>query len=267
MPLGRVTRRTFSLATYRFHATLLSLCLHMPLPKTIVDLARQLAHTTGSIVGARLRTTAFFALAACTVPLEAQSAPVLVSADWLAEHLTDPHLVVIHAARQRSDYDAGHVPGAKWLAWESYTVTDANGLTVQLPPATQVALALEEIGINDDTRIVIAGGPIQVSARLYFTLDYFGLGARTSLLDGGIAAWRSAKRPTEVAATSASVARGNVTLQPRPALLADAAWVLANGTTPGVSLLDARLPQFYSGASAGGQPRAGHIPGDRKSVV
>lgn len=201
-------------------------------------------------------------LAAGTSSASAQSAPVLVSAEWLAQHLNDPNLVVIHAAQQRSDYDAGHVPGARWLAWQSYTVSTPGGLSIQLPSAAQADSALASIGINDHTRIVIAGGPIPVSARLYYTLDYFGLGAQTSLLDGGIAGWRAAGHPTETAPAPAA-ARGSVTLHPRPALLADAAWVQANGSAAGVSLLDARLPQFYSGASAGSQPRAGHIPGAR----
>lgn len=208
------------------------------------------------------------ALAGAAAAAPAQSAPVLVSPDWLAQHLHDPNLVVIHASQQRSDYDAGHVPGARWLAWQAYTVSTPGGLSVQLPTAAQVDSALESLGISDNSRIVIAGGPIQVSGRLYYTLDYFGLGSRTSLLDGGIAAWRAAKRPTETtestaesAGESSGAARGSVTLHPTPARLVDANWVLANGQKPGVSLLDARLPQFYSGASAGSQPRAGHIPG------
>ncbi|HVZ48169.1 MAG TPA: rhodanese-like domain-containing protein, partial [Gemmatimonadaceae bacterium] len=177
-------------------------------------------------------------------PLAAQAAPVLVSADWLAQHLHDPDLVVIHAAQQDSDYAAGHVPGARWLAWTAYTVSTPGGLSVQLPTAEQAAEALASIGVRDNSRIVIAGGPIQVSARLYYTLDYFGLGDRTSLLDGGIGAWRAAKRPTETAAPAAP-ARGHVTLRPLATRLATEDWVRDHGTNAGVSLLDARLPQFF----------------------
>ncbi|MDA1081459.1 MAG: rhodanese-like domain-containing protein [Gemmatimonadetes bacterium] len=213
----------------------------------------------------RLSASLAFAAAVATSLLVtpaavAQGATVIVSPDWLAANLDDPKLVVIHAAAQKRDYDAGHVRGARWLPWTAYTVSMPGGLSVQLPTMAQMDSALEAIGVRDDSRIVIVGGPIQTSGRLYFTLDYFGLGARTSLLDGGIGAWRDAGRATETT-ESAAPASGNVTLTPNPSKLADAAWVHANGSVPGVSLLDARLPQFYTGESAGSQPRAGRIPG------
>jgi thiosulfate/3-mercaptopyruvate sulfurtransferase len=198
--------------------------------------------------------------ATLTTPAHAQAAPVLVSADWVAQHLKDPKVMVIHASQQKSDYDTGHIPGSRWLPWTSYSASTPGGLSTQLPDPAPFDSALQAVGINDDSHIVISGGPVQVSGRLFYTLEYMGLAGRVSLLDGGIDAWREAVRPIErVEAVAAQ--RGNVTLHPVAARVADAAWMNANGATPGVSILDARLPEFYSGESAGGQPRAGHIPG------
>src|ERR1041385_8282103 len=84
------------------------------------------------------------------------AAPILVSTDWLAAHLRDAGLIVIHASQQKSDYDAGHVPGARFLPWQSYTVT-RDGLSTELPDITQLDSALEGIGVSDRARIVIVG--------------------------------------------------------------------------------------------------------------
>jgi thiosulfate/3-mercaptopyruvate sulfurtransferase len=210
-------------------------------------------------IALRLRSAALV-LAFPFVAASQGTAPVLVSADWLARNLKDPKLVVIHAAQQRSDYDAGHVPGARWLAWQAYTSAPPGGLSTELPPLAQLDSALETAGVSDDSRIVIVGYPIQTTGRLFFTLEYAGLSGRVSLLDGGIDAWREGGRPVERTEAKAT-ARGQLTLKAEPSRLADAAWVNANGQSAGVSLLDARLPEFYLGESSGGQPRAGHIPG------
>lgn len=200
-------------------------------------------------------------LVAAPVEAAAQpSNPVLVSAEWLSQHLNDPGLVVIHAARQKADFDSAHVPGSRWLEWTDYTVSAPGGLSTQLPTLEQAKAALEAIGVGDDSRIIVSGGPITVSGRLFYTLEYFGLAGRVSLLDGGMAAWRARGHAIERGVPTA-VARGSVTLRPTPARFADATWINANAGSPSVSILDARLPQFYSGESAGGQPRAGHIPG------
>ncbi|MGH7711054.1 MAG: sulfurtransferase [Gemmatimonadaceae bacterium] len=188
----------------------------------------------------------------------AQRTPLLVSSAWLEQRLRDPNLVVIHTAGQKGDYDAGHIPGARWLAWQAYTVAQ-NGLSSEMPTAAVLDSVLEEIGIGDASRIVISGGPITNTARLFFTLDYLGLGDRVSLLDGGIDAWRESGRPVEQSAPN--VERGSLTLGLVAAKLADAAWLSANLQNPSISVLDARVPEFYAGLSVNNTPRAGRVPG------
>ena len=204
-------------------------------------------------------TLSVFAIAVAATA-QAQDAPVLVTADWLVKHQMDPKVVVIHASQQKSDYDTGHIPGSRWLPWLSYSISTQGGLSTQLPDAAPFDSALQAVGVNQDSHIVISGGPIQVSGRLFYTLEYMGLKGRVSFLDGGIDAWREAGRPIERTESRAS-ASGNVMLKPDPARVATAEWISANSTSAGVSVLDARLPEFYSGESSGGQPRAGHIPG------
>ena len=38
--------------------------------------------------------------------------PVLVSTDWVAEHLSDPSVVVAEVDENPDLYDEGHIPGA-----------------------------------------------------------------------------------------------------------------------------------------------------------
>ncbi|MGQ0640750.1 MAG: sulfurtransferase [Gemmatimonadaceae bacterium] len=205
----------------------------------------------------RLRLT-LLALVAGPQIAAAQNTPLLVSTSWLEQRLRDPKLVVIHTAAQKGDYDAGHIPGARWLPWQAYT-TALNGLSTEMPAVAVLDSALESIGIGDDSRIVISGGPITHTARLFFTLDYLGLGDRISLLDGGIDAWRESGRPVEQ--SMPNVTRGSLTVRPVAAKLADATWLSANLQNPSVSVLDARVPEFYSGLSSNNNPRAGRVPG------
>ena len=96
------------------------------------------------------------------------------------------------------------------------------------------------------------------TARVYFTLDYLGLGDRTSILDGGLPAWVAEKRPvtTDVRAPKP----GKFTPRPNPKLVVDSVWVSANLNQPNVAILDARNSEFYTGEKAGNMPRAGRIP-------
>lgn len=187
-------------------------------------------------------------------------APTLVSTDWLERRLGEPDLVVLHAANQRADYDAGHVPGARFLGWPAFT-GPRDSLSTELPSEAKLDSLLEAAGVTDRSRIVIAGTPVTVAARLLVTLDWFGLGERASLLDGGMDAWREEGRP--LSRDTAAVARGSVTPRPRPDRVLDTASLaaLAGGEAGEVAVVDARTPEFFQGLASNNNPRPGRLPG------
>jgi thiosulfate/3-mercaptopyruvate sulfurtransferase len=119
----------------------------------------------------------------------------------------------------------------------------------------------ESLGVSNDSRIVLYWGKDWVSptTRVFLTLDYLGLGDRTSILDGGFAAWTASGGPvtTEVA----SVARGTLTVTPRPDIIVDAKSVRAAIGDSRAAIIDARARRFYTGQAAGMHAREGHIPG------
>jgi thiosulfate/3-mercaptopyruvate sulfurtransferase len=187
---------------------------------------------------------------------------MLVTTDWLASHLKDESLVILHVG-SRKDYDAGHIPGARLVTLADVSITDARGLSLEMPPVNVLEEALGRLGVTDASRVVVYPGTssVQAATRVWFTLDYVGLGQRASLLDGGLAAWRAEGRPLGTAAPP--VEPGAFAAHPAAELIVTAEWVRAHLDDPKVQLLDARAPEFYSGANAGSMPRAGHIPGAR----
>jgi thiosulfate/3-mercaptopyruvate sulfurtransferase len=117
---------------------------------------------------------------------------MVVSAQWLADHLKDPKVVVLHVADKVSDYRRGHIPGARYLSTEDFMTGD----DAELPSVAKLKEVFEKLGVSDDTRVVIyttAWPPM--AGRAYYTLDYLGHGDKTSLLDGGIEHWLVEKRP------------------------------------------------------------------------
>ena len=187
---------------------------------------------------------------------------MLVSTDWLAANLHDPSLVILHVGSPK-DYDAGHVPGARLVTLADISITDDQGLRLQLPPVPALEAAFARLGVGGRSHVIVYAGneSVQSATRVWFTLDYLGLGGRSSLLDGGLALWRSEGKPlgTDVPPP----ASGTFTPQPFPDRVVTADWVHAHLEDKSIQILDARTPEFYTGASAGNMPRAGHIPGAR----
>lgn len=196
-----------------------------------------------------------------------------VEPEWLAAHLNDPHLVVIHvgfdltdpAQSTRTTYFDGHILGARSMAWGEIAVT-RNGVPNEMPPAENLVQMVRSLGLDIDDRIVLydTGFGLE-AARAYLTLDYLGLAEKVALLDGQWALWKALQLPDsrmpEEVEPSAFVPR----LRPEILIplqgMKDFSW-LAQQEVKTVALLDARPSEEYSGYRPGkGIVRGGHIAG------
>ncbi len=190
---------------------------------------------------------------------------MLVSTDWLAKHLNDRKVFVIHVAADGKPFDDGHIPGARFLSTKEI-LTTRDGIANELPPVADLQKVFEQLGVGDEGRIVIYGeNSGLLAARVYFTLDYLGHADRAALLDGGIEKWKAENR--EVTKQSVKPEPAAFTPRARPkvkveiAAVRDLSRIASNAASPNAALIDARPAKQYEGEEAGGLPRAGHIPG------
>lgn len=200
-----------------------------------------------------------FALAAFTLSVSAFAQDALIPVDSLATQLKQPNLVILHVGSAK-DYAEGHIPGARLVTLGDISITGERNLRLEMPPMETLQAALMKLGISNASNVVIyaSNDTVQSATRVWFTFDYVSLPAQ--LLDGGLAAWKA--KGLEVATEASTFAESvSLKLTPRPEIIVDAEWLNAHREDPGVVLLDARLPEFYSGESAGQMPRGGHIPG------
>ena len=205
------------------------------------------------------------AIGAAPAPRRDQPAPMLVTPAWLAEHLHDKNLVLLHVGTEE-EYAQRHIPGARYLDHMAVYYATPEGLTLEMPPAESLRVQLEKMGISDDSRVVLYYGSdwVSITTRVYFTLYYAGLSESTSVLDGGMGAWVRAGQQTTTAVPDAQPGRLSA-LHIRP-LVVDGEWVRAHAQTAGYDLVDARAAAFYDGVMEGGPRdarRHGHIPGAR----
>ena len=215
-----------------------------------------------------LATLAIAAGAASADPPLRRSAPdqaVLVTIEWLAEHLKDPDIVVfqIGDGASKRTYDAGHIPGAQFLNPFSELAAPNQGgagLALELPALAALDSVLEAKGVSNSSRIVLysADEYFSPTSRAFFTLEWAGMSGRVVMLDGGLEAWRAAGKP--VSAEVPTPMRGSFTPNVKPEMVVDAAWVKGHLKDPTVQIIDARTPNFYNGGETR-QARVGRIPG------
>lgn len=199
---------------------------------------------------------------ALTTQAQIKSAPprIVVTPDWVAAHLHDPTLVLIEIG-EKSDYDRGHIPGARFLEFEKVSTPEGSGLDLELPPVDDLVRVFEDLGVTDQSTVVVYFGKewVTAAARVYLTLDYLGLRGRSHYLDGGLPAWRSTghKVSTEIP----QFTKGKLTPHPRSDVVTTVNYVSKELHQPGVALVDVREPDCYSGEHNCHFRRPGHIPG------
>lgn len=207
-----------------------------------------------------------FSLMACAAPAPAVHADMLVSTGWLAQHLTDANLVILHVSRDRREFDEGHIPGARFLALTDIAVT-RDGILNELAPAATLKTVFEKAGVSDNSRVVLYGdASVLPATRAYFTLDYLGHDS-TALLDGGLPKWKQESHP--LVRDHPDVKPGRFTPRPRPEIVVginavkDLSYSAVNAPGSSAILVDARTAnEFNGGTTASAEiPRPGHIPG------
>ncbi len=190
-------------------------------------------------------------------------ADLLVTPDWLAAELDNPKLVLLHVG-EKTEYDAGHITGARFLQMRDLSTPmtrDTTVLALEMPPADEIRRRLERFGISDDSRIVIYWGNdwVSPSTRALLTLQYIGLGAQASILDGGLPAWKKAGHGVTVEVPAART--GTLSARSTVPVIVDGDFVKSHVRAPGYAIIDARNTVFYDGPPSEHAPKPGHIPG------
>ncbi len=188
---------------------------------------------------------------------------VLVTIDWLADHLGDAKLVVAEVDENPDLYDEGHIPGAIKLHWREDLQDPIERDVIEKGAFEQL---MGSRGIGNDTTVVVYGDKNNwFAAYAYWYLKVYGH-ADVRILDGGRQKWIEEGReltaelpPTNGTAYEASERDESIRTY-RDAVRE------AIGQA-GKALVDVRSPQEYSGeliAPPGyeqeGAQRAGHIP-------
>ncbi|HEX9615464.1 MAG TPA: rhodanese-like domain-containing protein [Bacteroidota bacterium] len=194
------------------------------------------------------------------IPASSQNQPsIIVSTEWLTHHVNDPDLVILHVAGTRRDYLNGHVPGARflWMGWFAQSNPDMSYELVSLDQLTET---VRDLGIEESSTIVVCfpNNWVSAGARMFLTLDYLGLGDRTSFLDGGFEAWKTEGRP--VSKENPKIQRTSFSPTVNKNIVVAVNAVKAASRDSRTTVIDARSDRYYQG-DPGGMTRGGHIPG------
>src|ERR671932_699712 len=114
------------------------------------------------------------------------SKDVLVSTDWVAEHLNDSNVVVAEVDENPDVYDEGHIPGAVKLHWREDLQDPVERDLVDKPTFERL---MRERGITNDTTLVLYGDRNNwFAAYAYWYLKIYGH-QDVRILDGGRQKW------------------------------------------------------------------------------
>lgn len=212
-----------------------------------------------------MRALRVLALLCCSSVVGGAQSPrdgLLVSTQWLASHLNDKSLVVLHIG---PEFEKAHIPGARNVDGNAISESDhsGKGLMLEMPKAEKLRQALADLGISSDSRIVVyfSRDFVTPATRVILTLDYAGFGKNTALLDGGLNAWiADGNKTTADASPTTKGTIASLTLKP---IILDAESVRAHIGKGGFSIVDGRAAAFYDGVDRGGahgaQHKQGHI--------
>jgi thiosulfate/3-mercaptopyruvate sulfurtransferase len=189
---------------------------------------------------------------------------VLVSTDWVAQHLNDPHVRIIESNEDPLLYPSGHIPGAVQVDW----TTDLNDpLRRDYLNKDGFEKLMTRIGVRNNMTVVFYGDKNNWWATYAFwVFNLFGH-THTKIMDGGRLKWEQESReltrdiPSYPAASYITPERDDSQIR----AFRDQVLQHVEAKKP---LVDVRSPGEFSGEllhmpnyPQEGALRGGHIPG------
>jgi thiosulfate/3-mercaptopyruvate sulfurtransferase len=189
---------------------------------------------------------------------------VLVSTDWVADHLHDPNLRLVESNEDVLLYSTGHIPGAVHIDWQ----TDLNDPTVRdyVNPEKFAAL-LSRHGITPDTTVIFYGDKNNWWATYAFWVFQLFGHTKAKVMDGGRLKWVEEKRELSTETPNYPASNYPVPHRDDTKIRAFREDVLQHIAAK-KPLVDVRSPGEYKGEllhmpnyPQEGSLRGGHIPG------
>jgi thiosulfate/3-mercaptopyruvate sulfurtransferase len=189
---------------------------------------------------------------------------VLVSTDWVAEHLQDPKVRLVESNEDTLLYSSGHVPGAVHVDWTA----DLNDqIRRDYVGAEAFERLLSRIGVTPDTTVVFYGDKNNWWAcYAFWVFQLFGH-TNARVMDGGRLKWEKEKRDLSRDVPTFPPSQYKVAKRDDAPHRAFRDEVLKFVEAKG-QLVDVRSPDEYSGKKLHmpeypneGALRGGHIPG------
>jgi thiosulfate/3-mercaptopyruvate sulfurtransferase len=194
----------------------------------------------------------------------------LVSTQWLAQHLKDPDLRVIDASwylpdqnrNARAEYDAGHIPGARFFDIDEIS-DQRSALPHMAPPPEKFISRMRAMGVGDGHQVVVYDGAgLFSAARVWWTFRLMGK-LDVAVLDGGLPKWRAEGR--EIEDMPPVLRDRHITVSRQNHLVKDVTQVAQAAKLGLAEIVDARSAPRFRGEAPEPRPglRSGHIPGSK----
>jgi thiosulfate/3-mercaptopyruvate sulfurtransferase len=183
---------------------------------------------------------------------------VLVSTEWLEEHVDDPSVRIIEVDEDTTAYDKGHIRNA--LRWDwSADLHSAVGRDFQ--DQAGFSRLLSEAGVGPDTTVVLYGGNNNwFAAYAYWLLKLRGFDA-VKLLNGGRKKWELESRELTQDVPSVTPTGFTITGSERPEIRALRDEVIGKvGSATG--FVDVRSPEEFRGEKLAPD----HLPQEQSQV-
>jgi len=182
---------------------------------------------------------------------------VLVSTDWLEDHLDDPNVRIIEVDEDTASYDKGHVRNALKWDWSTDLHTEVGR---DFQDQAGFSRLLSEAGVGPDTTVVLYGGNNNwFAAYAYWLLKLRGFDD-VKLVNGGRKKWELESRELVQDAPSFEATGFTISGTERPELRALRDEVI--GKVGAVGFVDVRSPEEYRGEKLAPD----HLPQEQSQV-